>query len=141
MKDGHPGTMKKVLVITYYWPPSGGGGVQRWLKFTKYLPEFDWQPVIYTPENPNPPAFDESLVADVDPTMEIIKKPILEPYYLYRKLTGRKTGENMGAAFATDKKGNARIEKFSNWVRSNLFVPDARVLWVMRPQYTSWQNI
>jgi len=44
--------MKKVLIITYYWPPSGGSGVQRWLKFAKYLPENKWKPYIYTPENP-----------------------------------------------------------------------------------------
>ena len=57
--------LKRVLIITYYWPPSGGSGVQRWLKFSKYLPEHGWQPVIYTPENPEMPSVDESLLKDI----------------------------------------------------------------------------
>ena len=43
--------MKKVLIITYYWPPTGGSGVQRWLKFSKYLPENGWKPYIFTPDS------------------------------------------------------------------------------------------
>ena len=57
--------MKRALIITYYWPPTGGSGVQRWLKFSKYLPEMGWQPVIYTPENPERLVTDESLVAEI----------------------------------------------------------------------------
>ena len=56
---------KKVLIITYYWPPSGGAGVQRWLKFVKYLPEMGWEPVVYTPENPELPVEDYSLIKDI----------------------------------------------------------------------------
>lgn len=66
--------MKRVLIVTYYWPPSGGGGVMRWLKMSKYLPEFGWQPVIYTPENPDPSVTDESLEAEIHPTTEIIDR-------------------------------------------------------------------
>ena len=50
---------KKLLIITYYWPPSGGPGVQRWLKFVKYLPDFNIQPIVYIPENPTYPIVDE----------------------------------------------------------------------------------
>ena len=57
--------MKKVLIITYYWPPSGGGGVMRWLKMTKYLPELGWQPIIYTPANPDASVIDESLKDEI----------------------------------------------------------------------------
>ena len=69
---------KRVLIITYYWPPSGGSGVQRWLKFAKYLPENGWQPVIYTPENPEYPSIDHSLEADIPISCEVIKRKIVE---------------------------------------------------------------
>ncbi len=122
--------MKRVLIITYYWPPSGGGGVQRWLKFAKYLPEFGWQPVIYTPETQNAPATDTTLEKDISPALEIIRRPIWEPYSFYRKITGRKADENLGAAFASGKKDKPFIENLSNWVRSNFFIPDARKFWI-----------
>ena len=70
--------MKRVLIVTYYWPPSGGGGVQRWLKFVKYLRNFDWEPVIYTPENPEGPVEDKTLLKDVPKNIEVIKRPIKE---------------------------------------------------------------
>ena len=69
--------MKRLLIITYYWPPTGGSGVQRWVKFSKYLPEHGWQPVIYTPENPEQLARDESLLSDVPACAEVIKTRIL----------------------------------------------------------------
>lgn len=122
--------MKKVLVITYYWPPSGGGGVQRWLKFTKYLPEFGWEPIIYTPEMQNAPAYDTSLLKGISPSLKILRTPIWEPYGLYRLLTGRKKKENLGAAFASGKSSNNQLENLSNWIRSNFFIPDARKFWV-----------
>ena len=65
--------MKRVLIITYYWPPSGGSGVQRWLKMSKYLPDYDWQPVIYTTENAEYPIIDPSLEKDVPTDMEVIR--------------------------------------------------------------------
>ena len=85
--------MKRVLIITYYWPPSGGAGVQRWLKFVKYLNEFGWEPVVYTPLNPEMPYTDESLMSDIPPHTEIIQKAISEPYQWYRKFTGKRKGE------------------------------------------------
>jgi len=63
--------MKKALIITYYWPPSGGAGVQRWLKFVKYLREFGWEPVIYTPLNPDFPIVDATLSADIPVDIEV----------------------------------------------------------------------
>ena len=122
--------MKKVLVITYYWPPSGGGGVQRWLKFTKYLPEFGWEPIVYTPEIQNAPAYDKSLLKDISANLKILRTPIWEPYGIYRLFTGRKKQDNLGAAFASGKSGNKVAEKISNWVRSNFFIPDARKFWI-----------
>ena len=87
--------MKRVLVVTYYWPPSGGSGVQRWVKFAKYLPQEGWQPVIYTPENPEYTAIDHTLEAEVPHTVEIIRRPITEPYNLYRKLMGKGASTDM----------------------------------------------
>lgn len=121
--------MHKVLIITYYWPPSGGGGVQRWLKFVKYLNRFGYEPIVYTPENPNAPAKDPGLEKDIPSELTVLKQPIREPYRLYRIFTGREKTDNPGAAFASDKQ-NTIIEKFANWIRSNFFIPDARVLWV-----------
>ncbi len=78
--------MRRVLIITYYWPPSGGSGVQRWVKFSKYLPQTGWQPVIYTPLNPELTSVDPTLDGDVPEDAEIIRRPIFEPYGIYRKL-------------------------------------------------------
>ena len=74
--------MKKVLIITYYWPPAGGPGVQRWLKFVKYLPDFDIQPIVYLPENPTYPIVDEGLLKEVSNQAIILKNKIMEPYQL-----------------------------------------------------------
>ena len=81
--------MRRVLIITYYWPPSGGSGVQRWVKFAKYLPKEGWQPVIYSPENPELTAVDKTLAAEIPPEAEIVKRRIFEPYGIYRALMGK----------------------------------------------------
>ena len=121
--------MGKVLVITYYWPPSGGSGVQRWLKTSKYLPQFGWTPVIYTPENPDVNSIDESLLKDVSPDLEIIRRKIREPYAAYKFLTGKKKGEHIQANIvSSEKKGF--IQKLSGHIRANWFIPDPRVWWV-----------
>lgn len=122
--------MKKVLVISYYWPPSGGAGVQRWLKFTKYLPEFDWTPVIYTPENPEAPVDDPSLLNDVHPDAEVVKRPIWEPYEYYKRFVGMGKGERVNSGFLSEGEKPPRKEGLSVWVRGNLFIPDARKFWI-----------
>ncbi|HHH53500.1 MAG TPA: glycosyl transferase family 1, partial [Bacteroidetes bacterium] len=80
--------MKKVLIITYYWPPSGGAGVQRWVKFVKYLRDFDWEPIIYIPENPHYPVLDNSFEKDIPENITVLKYPVWEPYDLYKKFMG-----------------------------------------------------
>lgn len=120
--------MKRVLIITYYWPPSGGAGVQRWLKFAKYLPEMGWQPVIYTPSNPERPQVDESLMADVPAEAEIITQPIWEPYEAYRSLLGKK--EKITAGFLSEEGPKTWKDRLAAWVRGNFFIPDARTFWV-----------
>lgn len=121
---------KRVLIITYYWPPTGASGVQRWLKFSRYLPENGWEPVIYTPENPERAAVDPSLEADIPAEAEIIKHPIFEPYGLYKKLTGRKPDEAIQVGFASESKKPGRVETVSRWLRGNCLIPDARRFWV-----------
>ena len=121
--------MKKVLIITYYWVPSGGAGVQRWVKFTKYLRSFGWEPVVYTPQNPEYPALDHSLEKDVPPDMEVIKTPIWEPYNIYRNLMGKKN-EPINAGFISENKKSGWKEQFSIWIRGNFFIPDPRRFWV-----------
>ncbi len=122
--------MKRVLIITYYWPPNGGAGVYRWLKFSKYLPQHGWQPVIYTPENPELTAEDQALLTDIAPEVEVIKHPITEPFSLYKRFTGRKQEERVQTAFLNEGGKRGWKEDLALWIRSNLFIPDARVWWV-----------
>ncbi|WP_396153947.1 glycosyltransferase family 4 protein [Flavobacterium sp.] len=119
----------KVLIITYYWPPAGGPGVQRWLKFVKYLPEFDVEPIVYIPENPSYPLLDEKLLSDVSDKTIILKNKIFEPYALASFLSKNKT-KKLGAGIITQKKKQSIIEKIMLWIRGNIFIPDARVFWV-----------
>ena len=120
--------MKRLLVITYYWPPTGGSGVQRWVKFCKYLPQYGWQPVVYTPENPERLAYDESLLKDVPECAEIIRTRISEPYAAYRRLIGGKAGRSEVNPVSGGEK--TAVQRLSLWVRGNFFVPDPRVSWV-----------
>jgi glycosyltransferase involved in cell wall biosynthesis len=131
--------MKKVLIITYYWPPSGGAGVQRWLKFTKYLRNYGWEPVIYTPENPESPTNDSSLEKDLPKNLTVIKTKIWEPYNYYKVLMGQKKKDKINAAFLTESKKPKRFEKISVWIRGNFFIPDARKFWV-NPSIQYLQN-
>ena len=121
--------MKKVLIISYYWPPSGGGGVQRWLKMTRYLPEFGWKPIIYTPSNGESPVVDESLLNQVHPSVETIKSPIWEPYGFYKRFTGKKASDKVYSGFINDKK-ESFSQKLSVFIRGNFFIPDARKYWI-----------
>lgn len=119
---------KKILIITYYWPPAGGPGVQRWLKFAKYLPDFGWKPVIYTPENPSYPLIDETLMKDVPENIEIVRTKIWEPYQLAEKLN--KSNKKFKAGQFDVGKNQSWKSRLSIWVRGNFFIPDARVFWV-----------
>ena len=121
---------KKVLIITYYWPPAGGAGVQRWLKFVKYLPQFGWNPIIYTPENGEMPVIDHSLLKDIPQDITILKTPIWEPYEWYKKFVGAGKSEKINTGFLTEKKKPGFAEKIAVWIRGNLFIPDARRYWI-----------
>ena len=120
---------KKILIITYYWPPAGGPGVQRWLKFVKYLPDFGIQPVVYIPENPTYPIVDENLVKEVSDKAIIVKYKIFEPYQLASFLSKNKT-KKISSGIIPNQKRQSFLDKTFLWIRGNLFIPDARVFWV-----------
>ena len=120
---------KKVLIITYYWPPAGGPGVQRWLKFIKYLPEFDIEPIVYIPKNPNYPIIDESLVDEIPNDLTIIRQPIVEPYKLASKIS-KGQSDTISKGIIPDTKKQSVVERLMLFVRGNFFIPDARKKWV-----------
>lgn len=122
--------MKKVLIITYYWPPSGGAGVQRWVKFVKYLKEFGVEPIVFIPENPHYPVLDESFNSDVPQDLKILKYPIWEPYDFYKKFIGMNRNESVQHGFIQEKKSNSFKNYISLFIRSNFFIPDARKFWI-----------
>ena len=121
--------MKKVLIITYYWPPAGGPGVQRWLKFVKYLPEFGIDPIVYCPENPSYPLVDESLVDDIPSNLTILKQPIKEPYR-FANLLSRNKAKQISSGVIPKQKKQSFVQRLMLYVRGNFFIPDARKNWV-----------
>jgi len=120
---------KKILIISYYWPPAGGPGVQRWLKFVKYLPDFNIEPHVYIPENPTYPLLDEKLLSEVSDKAIIIKQPIFEPYGLASVFSKNKT-KKISSGIIPNQKKQSFVEKAMLWIRGNVFIPDARVFWV-----------
>jgi galactitol-specific phosphotransferase system IIB component len=120
---------KKLLIITYYWPPAGGPGVQRWLKFVKYLPDFNIQPIVYIPENPTYPIIDEGLQSEVSDKAIILKNKIFEPYGL-ASFFGKSKTKKISSGIILNQKKQSFLEKTLLWIRGNLFIPDARFLWV-----------
>ncbi|HUR31902.1 MAG TPA: glycosyltransferase [Saprospiraceae bacterium] len=122
--------MKKFLLITYYWPPAGGAGVMRWAKMSKYISQYGWEPVIYTPSNGEVPVHDESLVKEIPPHLEIVKTPIWEPYNLYKTFLGRKKKDKLYSGFINEKKKASLSQKISVFIRGNFFIPDARMFWI-----------
>src|ERR1035437_2053127 len=121
--------MKKVLIVSYYWIPSGGAGVQRWVKFVKYLGEFGWEPIIYTPENPEYPSVDHSFEKDIPTDITILKTPIWETYNVYRNLTGKRN-EAINAGFISENKKQGWKDTLSIWIRGNFLIPDPRRFWI-----------
>lgn len=121
----------KVLIITYYWVPSGGSGVQRWLKFVKYLQNFNIQPIIYTVDNPKYAIVDKSLKKDVPDNIKVLRNSIFEPNNLFSFLGKKNT--NTSAGFLNPNP--SLFGKLLQYIRANYFVPDARKFWI-RPSVT-----
>jgi glycosyltransferase involved in cell wall biosynthesis len=111
----------KVLIITYYWPPAGGSGVQRWLKFVKYLQGFNIQPIVYTISNPRYPTIDDSLLNEIPENIEVLKHPIWEPTDL---LFWKRELQQEGGI------SNASKNSFLSFIRGNFFIPDPKLFWI-----------
>lgn len=121
--------MKKVLIITYYWPPAGGPGVQRWLKFVKYLRHFGVEPVVYAPENPSYPIIDKSFESEIPDGVKVIKKKIFEPYSI-AGLFSKKETETISSGIISKEENQSAMQKAMLYIRGNFFIPDARNFWV-----------
>jgi glycosyltransferase involved in cell wall biosynthesis len=122
--------MKKVLIISYYWPPAGGPGVQRIVKFTRELPNFGWQPLILTVKDPSSPARDESLLDQIPKSCKVYKTTTLEPFTIYKYFTGKDKNESLAKDTIIKHSDEKVSEKISRIIRANLFLPDARVGWI-----------
>jgi len=126
--------LKKVLIIAYYWPPAGGPGVQRWLKFVTYLRDYGVEPIVYVPENPTYPIIDESLVSEIPEGITILKQPINEPYKIAQKLS-KNSSKTISKGIISKKEKQSFTERLLLFIRGNLFIPDARKNWV-KPSVT-----
>ncbi|WP_299625112.1 glycosyltransferase family 4 protein [uncultured Tenacibaculum sp.] len=125
----------KVLIVTYYWPPAGGPGVQRWLKFVKYLRNFGIEPVVFTAENPFYPTIDETLAADIPEGIEVIKCPIFEPNNIVAKFKKKETEKSAGFLDPNP----SFLSRVLLYIRANYFIPDARKYWV-KPSVKMLEN-
>ncbi len=119
----------KVLIITYYWPPAGGPGVQRWLNFVKYLKEFDIEPIVYVPENPTYPLEDSSLLSDIPKEVTVLKHPIFEPYR-FAQVFSKKETKTISRGIISSQEKQSLIQRALLFIRGNFFIPDARKFWV-----------
>ncbi len=117
------------MILAYYWPPSGGSGVQRWLKFVKYLRHYGWEPVVITPENGTAPYYDETLQRDVPEGVKVYKTATFEPFEIYNRLQGKKKDAPIPVGMVGIKDAKSTFQKIANYIRANLFVPDARMGW------------
>ncbi|TXC81537.1 glycosyltransferase family 4 protein [Luteibaculum oceani] len=119
---------KKVLIFTYYWPPGSGPGVQRWLKFTKFLPENNILPTVITVRDGSYPNTDENLVKDIHPDVRVIKTDSWDPFELYNRLQGKK-GKSISVGLTGIKDSKSVFQRLAMFIRANFFIPDARKGW------------
>lgn len=108
---------KRVLFISYAFPPTGGAGVQRATKFVKFLPSFGWQPTVLTVENPSVPVQDQHLLADISSTVTILRARTLEPGYgVKQQLVGQ-------------ARSGTRFRRLIRSIAMSLLQPDPQILW------------
>jgi glycosyltransferase involved in cell wall biosynthesis len=115
--------MKKILIVTYYWPPAGGSGVQRWLNFTKYLAELGWDITVMIPESPSYPLIDNTMSNSVNSLVKVLKVPIFEPINILNFSKKRNRDHLDSSGF---------LQRFILWMRANVFFPDSRMFWIKR---------
>ena len=127
---------RRVLVLTYYFPPSGGPGVQRVLKFVKYLPAFGWGPSVLTVQDGAYPERDPSLGDDVPSEVPVHRTASWDPYQLYARFTGQSDDDGVVQGSVEGQKATWK-ERLARWVRANVFLPDGRVGWV---PFATWNG-
>jgi glycosyltransferase involved in cell wall biosynthesis len=121
--------MKKVLFITYFWPPSGKASLHWPLKMIKYLPDSGWQPYVLTVTEDTFTQKDESLLKEIDKNLSVIKTKSFEPFDIYKKFTGKAKDEQLIASETISRTNKSLAHRISIWIRMNLFIPDARIGW------------
>ena len=121
--------MKRVLIITYYFPPAGGPGVQRVLKFVRYLRDFGWEPLVLTVEEGAFPKHDASLKNEIPDGVGVYRTASWDPFRWYARLTGKSASEAVKVG-SLGEGGHSQKEQLARWIRANLFLPDARVGWM-----------
>jgi len=121
--------MKRALILTYYWPPAGGPGVQRWLKFTKYLSEFGWESVVLTVQDGTYSAIDNELEKEIPLDIVVHKTRSRDPFRFYNMLKGKKDG-SVSVALININKKRSLVDRLAMYIRSNCFIPDGRKGWV-----------
>lgn len=121
--------MKKVLFISFYWPPSGKASLHLPLKLIKFLPEFGWQPSVLVSKDDSFTAKDESLLSEISPDLKVIKSDFYDPFFVYKKFLGKEKDEALVASEAMSKTNKSLKHRIALWVRLNLFIPDARMGW------------
>lgn len=118
----------KVLVVTYYWPPAGGPGVQRIVMFVKYLMQLGWEPIVLTVEDGEYPALDHNLVTELPEGLKVVKTKAIEPFGIYKKLLGKDKTHKIDT-YVLNQEGGSLIQRISRWIRLNVFIPDGRIGW------------
>ena len=127
---------KRILIVTYYWPPAGGVAVQRWLKFCKYLLDFGYEPVLFVPKNADYPLIESKKEYAFLDKIDIQQVPIREARTLYKKYFGAKRNsekgkkDNLDRLFFIPKEQRNFKQKLTLWIRANIFIPDARMWWI-----------
>ena len=112
---------KHILLITYYWPPSGGAGVHRWLRFSRFFKANGCDLTVFCPEDAAWLEVDPALLEEVPNDITVIRRKVFEPH----KYLGKSTGTGF-----TEKGKPSRFKRFITWIRGNLFIPDSRVFWI-----------
>jgi glycosyltransferase involved in cell wall biosynthesis len=121
--------MKRVLFVTYFWPPSGKASLHWPLDIIKYLPENNWHPVVLTAAEDTFSQKDESLLKEIDPNLLVLKTKSPEPFNFYKKFLGKNKDETLVASETISKTETGLKHKIPIWIRMNLFIPDARIGW------------
>jgi len=121
--------MPKVLIITYYWPPAGGPGVQRLVKWVQLLPEYGWEPLVLTVKHGDYPALDPGLGRGIPRDLKVFRTKTVEPFGVYKRITGKEKEDKIPTYVLSRDEDESLSQKLSRWIRANFFIPDARVGW------------